>query len=203
MSARFAALAAMLAAGLFGVGPALAQDSAADGDLTDAQYDELYCVYDAMEFMDDDLYFVMLEAGISREAEVEGTDEAVDAIIEMTDACAEEYDWNDEQVMMAISVGVAAAVGEELEFALMDAGLDDKDFDAVLNVIDQLSDEEISAFMHAGWRKDAALRAKVVSGLKAAALPDDPAVVSDLVEYIEAGIVGAMQTELWIANEAQ
>lgn len=191
----------MLAAGLFGAGAAFAQDAAATGDLTEAQYDELYCVYDQMAVMDDELYFIMIESGISRDVELERSDEAIDAVVDMMDACAAQYEWDEDQVVMATSVGMAAMVGEELEFALLDSGVSDAVFDKIVTVVDGLSDDELDAFLSGEWRENGALQARMTNAMKTAGVPDNPAALSDAVEYLEAGIIGALQTEAWVINE--
>lgn len=203
MLSRLAALAAVLAAGLCCVAPAAAQASGPGGDLSDEQFDELYCVYDRMLELSDDLYFVVIESGLSRDVDLENSDEALDVVVEFVTDCADTYMWDDDQVSIATSVGIAALIAEELEAAMVDAGMTEKDFDSLIDMADMLTDAEIAKFLTGDWRDDGMLQAKVVNALKAAGVPNNAALLSDALEYIEAGIVGMFQLEMWAAKETQ
>lgn len=195
MSARFAALAASVAAGLFGAGPATAQDSGAG--ISEAKRAEMLCVYEkAIE--DFDLYLSIADSYLV-EGDVARDSEDGKKLVAFTADCTAKYGWETERAELASAMAIVGASADIVELEdLFD--MTEEQIGAIFVTIDEISDEDYAAFESRSWEEDT-LMARVTALLKKNGFPadQDDAAYSGML-LMEVNIVGLALIEEWIAR---
>lgn len=190
MFARFSGLAALLAAGALVVGPAHAQPGAAGGDSDD----ELYCVYEAISMSDD--FYTVAGAQVDNITEGDEFEEALAAIAPIVTDCYEEYDWDDVETEIALTMGVHGAASDLVLEMFEVAGVSDDELELLDTALIGVSDDDFDTFYKGEWRDDAAFKAKIIGKIKSAGFSNEDMMPYALV-YMESYIVGLTKMDEW------
>jgi len=181
-----------IAAGVLGLAllgaPAMAQTPKAavvktPDDLSDAQMDALYCVYDEMAKTPD---------AVARSIIVGDEESVASARVIHTvarDTCVTKYKWSAEQAGVAGKVATSAILADMTENELRAKGVGDKTFEAVMKIADKLPAADFDALLAMGQKKaDEAMLERVRKQLTDAGIPKD----KDTVEVALAFLQGSM-----------
>lgn len=168
-----------------GQAPKAAAAVKSPNDLSEAQMNELYCIYDELGKSPD--------ADAVVESVAKGGKEAVAKAKAASDAartaCVSEHKWSVEQADVATTVATSAVIADVTEHELRERGLSDKTFEAVMKVSDKLSPADFETMLAMGRKKaDEAALARVRKGLTDAGVPAD----KDTVEIAIAFLQGSM-----------
>lgn len=181
-------LAAMAVVAAFAA-PAMAQ-----GQLTEAQEEEAYCVYEGI--LDSDSFYAigddyLLYGDLNTEG---GTREAVDAA---TKECDARYSWTDEKSDMAVALAVLGAASDTLsEDSFFD--LSDEAYDGIFECYKDLTDSDLDKLAGATWSDDAALVGRAKEALKKRGFPvDDEGLVFDAILLMEINISHILIVNNW------
>jgi hypothetical protein len=177
---------ALLAAPVFAQTPPPAQTVKSPADLSEAQMDELYCVYDAMSANPKDAD-VVAESITTADKDAAAKARAIHEAARKS--CVDKYKWSAEQASVAGSVATSAILADLTEDELRARGLNDKTFEAVMGISDKLSPADFDALLSMGQGKaDEAMLTRVRKHLTDAGVPAD----KDTVEIALAFLQGSM-----------
>jgi DNA-binding ferritin-like protein len=172
------------------VAPAMAQQTPqaatvvkTPDDLSDAQMDELYCVYDEMAKTPDPVAESIITGNKEAVAKARAIHEAART------ACVTRYKWSAEQADVAGTVATSAILADMTEKELRGMGVGDKTFEAVMKTTDKLSAADFEALLSMGQKKaDEAMLDRLRKSLTDAGVPKD----KDTVEVAIAFLQGSM-----------
>ncbi len=183
-------LTAMAIAGVM-TAPAIAQDQ-----LTDAQREEAYCVYEGI-IDSDHFYAIGDDYLLYGDLNTEGaTRETVDAAAKECDVT---YSWTDDRLDMAVAMAVLGAASDTLsEDAFFD--LTDEAYDAIFECYKDLTDGDLENLANATWTEDAALIARAKEALKKRGFPtEDEGLVFDAILMMEINVSHIVILNNWAA----
>lgn len=191
---RFAGLAAG-AVWLLAAMPALAQTPTSVGAMTEAQQSEYYCVYDYVDFFADR---AKLAAGyIAGDPDAADYQDQMDEVDGAAADCAEEYGWAEDRTNAASMIGFYGVMVDELETRLVTLGLKETDLDAVYDVFDKVSEDDLRAFVDGVWIENEGVLQRLKAELAAKGIKGD-AVFRDASYLAEAYIVVSLLTYEWL-----
>lgn len=192
-----AAIAGLAAVALLWTGPALAQtppsssQAAANQAAMDAAYNEMNCMYDGLSedqrMMIFDNYFDPIDD------EVEEIDMFMD---KLQASCAAKYGWGKDQRDMADGIALHGAVVDIAIVDLMDAGL--KDGEALFNVWDALSDDDIDHFIDETWYEDKPFSDRMKALVIAAGVPNDALSIENALAVLESISLASTAQDIWL-----
>ncbi len=168
MTLRRIALAAAVAIAAFAP-TALAQKSV--GDLSEAQQDELYCVYDAIGRSDN--FYDVGGAYLDHIDDDDPVASVARLVGEHVDACKAKYGWDNAVAEAATAIGALGTASDVMEEYMLDDGFTAENIDLVFKGMSSLSDEEIDVVVSAGWVDDKATQASVMAKLAQLGFPKD------------------------------
>jgi ClpP class serine protease len=152
-------------------------------DLSDAQMDELYCIYDEMAKTPE----AVTESIRTGDKDAVAKGRAIHDAART--ACVTKHKWSAEQADVAGTVAVSAILADVTESELRRLGLQDKTFEAVMKVADKLSPSDFEAMLSMGQKKaDEAVLERVRKNLTDVGVPKD----KDTVEVAIAFLQGSM-----------
>jgi hypothetical protein len=181
------------------VAPAFAQASQAPpavkspGDLSDAQMDELYCIYDEMAKTPEAV----------AESIITGNKDAVTKARAIHDAartaCVTKHKWSAEQADVAGAVAASAILADTTEVELRGLGVNDKTFEAVMKVADKLSSADFDALLSMGQKKpDEAMLQRVRKDLTDAGVPSKPETVEVALAFLQGSMAEYRGVLRWV-----
>lgn len=192
MKSTFAALCVLAAV-------AAPQAARAQGGLTEEQFAEINCVYSGISKLEDDAFYDVVDSTIQQVTEGELFERSSEHVLTITKSCADKYEWDDTEVAMGISVGVYGAIVDATTGNLDEDGVLDAALAAVDAAGEAMSDDDLGAVYDGKLFKDAALRGRVVTLLKANGMPEvKAATMQDTLTYLEAMTIGLVYTQDWI-----
>ena len=186
-------LAAALAIALVAL-PAHAQKQLTD--LTQTQQDELYCVYN--DIADGTDFDVIAESYVYTDQSAEDSKKADAALAAATGRCAAKYGWTQDKKDVASNIGFYGTAVDYLTEDLFFSGVDDKDIDKVFAILDTLSDADLDAFYNGSWMKNEPMKARLVTALKGAGVPNDDYMLETGQYVLEASVFAADSLFEWI-----
>jgi hypothetical protein len=181
--------------------PALAQTGA--DRLSEAQKNEMYCIYDSVGRTGD--YYDIGDAYLMNIDEENALDGMEDMLKKHIDACTKQYAWSQDVANAAAVVGVLGAAADVLEEYMRDGGITEANLDAVYKTLNDLSDEDIGALIDATWIGDGDMQARVLAQLAARGFPktDDPELQEETLTLMEVNILGAIVSSKWVDRVLQ
>ena len=190
--------AALLAAA--GLAIISAAPSHAQGAVTpdDAEWAELSCIYTALMEVDDDAYYTVVDAYITEATTGDLFEAAASVITDAATACADQYGWTDAQMDAALTMGVAGTVADAIESWFLDEGYSDEEIDAIIGLVELISDEDVLTFLSDDWRRDEAFLASIETQLQGAGLDDDSGMMDMGLLLLETYLIGMYQSERWV-----
>lgn len=181
--------------------PALAQDPQQPGktidDLTEAQIDELYCVYDYLGFFSDAA--AMVDGYIAGDPDEAVYKEHLADVDDTATECSNEYDWSEDEKNTIAMIGFYGLMGDELEARLVESGLTEANIQTFYDVVDGLSDDDIGKFVDGVWIEDKAVLGRLRDGLVAKGLGSE-AVLKNGFYLAEAYIIVSLLSATWMAD---
>ena len=197
MITRFAGrcLAAAIAIALLAA-PAHAQKQLKD--LTKAQEDELYCVYN--DIADGKDFDVIAESYVYTDQSAEDSRKADAALAAAAGRCATKYGWTDSKKGIASNIGFYGTAVDYLTEDLFFTGVDDKDIDKVFAILDTLSEADLDAFYKGTWMKNEPMKARLVTALKGAGVPNDDYTLETGEYVLEASVFASDALFEWLDN---
>lgn len=193
-STRLFAAAAALA---LWAAPALAQGAKLD-NVTEAQEDEIFCVYDEIEndidLVAEQFLYDNLSAGDKKKADA--------ALAAAGDACAATYNWDNSRRDRAKKVGLYATVADFLELDLVAENVKDEDIDRIYTILGSLPDADLNRFLNESWLDDEAFIARINAALAAGGFPkgDDDFQFETARLIMEVSALAADTISEWVAT---
>lgn len=194
MISRLAGLAVALAAGALAATPAFAQKSY--NDLTQTEIDELFCVYDSIGASED--YYDIGDAGLSGIDIIGDYEDAADMAESYVKACSSKYHWDDEQVDIALMVGITGTASDVLMEDLLDRGFKDADLDIVLDALSELDDTELDALNDASYRTNQPMKDRMLANVRAAGAQVGSNDTDDILLLMELNVMGFYASGDWV-----
>jgi hypothetical protein len=164
----------------------------------DPAWAELTCIYTALMDADDDAYFAVVDAYITEATEGDLFEQAATIIETATVACTEKHDWNADQEEVAITMGVVGTVADAVEGWFIDEGYSDEEIDAIIGLVETISDEEVATFLAEDWRRDEEFLASIEAQLKEVGLDGDTGLMDMGLILLETYLIGMFQAENWV-----
>ena len=170
-----------------------ASASAQQAPLTDAQQDEMFCVYDAVADNGeaDRVALSYLDGSRTREEQAAGR-ALVDA---RADACGTKYGWNGDQKGTAWLIGLHNTL---LDIMIEAVGLSEEEENMFGDVLDNLPPEDLKIFFDGGWGDNTAFVSRIKEKIKATDFSDDDADLSDAMVILDSMIVLAAAQDEWV-----
>lgn len=196
MTLRHWAASLLAAAGfaMITVAPSHAQALSPD----DPAWAELTCVYTALMDADDDAYFAVVDAYITEATEGDLFEQAATIIESATADCSSQHSWNADQEEVAITMGVAGTVADAVEGWFIDEGYSDEEIDAIIALVETISDEDVVSFLAEDWRRDEEFLAGIEAQLKEVGLDGDTGLMDMGLILLETYLIGMFQSENWV-----
>lgn len=172
--------------------PALAQPRI---DLTPAQEDEMYCVYEYLDlFADKEKLAVAYMSGDKKSADFQ---EQIGLVDEGAMSCGEEFKWDEDEAATLSMLGLYGFLGDVLDKRLQAKGVAENDLDLVYNAAGALSREDKDAFVNGKWIEDKALEQRLTKVLAEGGLKGE-AVVTEAFYLTEAYIITSAMMQEWV-----
>lgn len=168
MTFRRLSLAAAVAMACW-AGPASAQKGL--GDLSQAQQDELYCVYDAINLSDD--FYEVGETYLDHVDDDDPVASVASLVGKHADACKTKYGWDEDEAEAATAIGALGTASDVMEEYMLEVGFTSAQVELVYKGMTSLSDEEIDMLVSAAWIDDGPTQASVMAKLAAVGFPKD------------------------------
>jgi hypothetical protein len=173
-----------------------AQTVKSPADLSEAQMDALYCVYDAMTANPKD-------ADVVAKSITTGDKDATTKARAIHDkahaSCVDKYKWSAEQAGVASSVATSAILADLMEDELRARGLNDKTFEAVMGVSDKLSPADFDALLSMGQGKDdEAMLTRVRKHITDAGVPADKNTVEIALVFLQGSMAEYDGVLAWV-----
>ena len=192
MFARSTGLAALLAVGAFACAPAFAQKQVSD--LSEAQENEMYCVYDGIG--KSDAYYEIAEAYATDDAV------AMDALSEdigvVSDACSTKYNWQGDKEILAVGIGLVGTAADAKMEELLDMGVEEAKILLIYSAMPKLTDADVDAFFDGTWATNDALKQRAAVALTSVGYPDDPKLLPTTLTVLQMGVVSLATVQDWI-----
>lgn len=195
MISKLAGLAAIFAVGVMSAMPAHAQKQYKD--LTQAELDELYCVYDGAGKEDDD-YYAIGGTFLDNITNADGLNKVADMIGPFTKACTEKYGWDQDRAQLGTMMGVVGIASDVLGEDLLDEGLTDAQIDGILAAAELLTDDDIDALYDGTYQQNQTVKDHAIARLKEKNVPVTDDDVGDLLLYMELNVVGLYTSQDWL-----
>ncbi|RYG30994.1 MAG: hypothetical protein EON93_13765 [Burkholderiales bacterium] len=174
--------------------PALAQNQP-QIELTEAQQDEIYCVYEYLDlFADREKLATAYMSGETKSADFQ---EQIGLVDEGGKSCGEEFKWNDDQQATVSMLGLYAFLGDVLDDRLQAKNLTEKNLDVVYSAASALSREDKDAFVNGKWFDDKALQGRLTTALGDGGIRGD-AVLTDAFYLTEAFTITTAMMQEWV-----
>ena len=155
-------LVALAAAGLFGAGSALAQETPPD--------DGMMCVY--QQLVEQESFDVVARVFLYDDTPEDDIAEAAVHVAAAQKDCGEQYGLTEGQVASIGDLGIYGAAVDYLGLQMMDAGATEQAVHDVISFFGELTEEELDKFFDADWRSDMAFYTKLKDGFVARGVPD-------------------------------
>ena len=166
---RIGLAAAVAMAGAALAAPAFAQKDI--GDLSEAQQDELYCVYDAISQSDN--YYDVGDTYLDHIDDDDPVASVATLVSEHVEACKTQYRWDKDVTDAATAIGALGTASDVMEEYMLDDGFTAENIDLVFKGMNSLSDEEIDMLISAAWVDDKAIQSSVMAKLAQLGFPKD------------------------------
>jgi hypothetical protein len=163
-------------------------------NLTQAQQDEMYCVYEAIS--KDDPYLIAdsyLDPTLSDE-EIKKADATLKKHVA---ACAAKYSWSADRRDLASDIGVHDAIIDVVAEDLVDEGVKEEQLEKILASLDKLASADVDAFYDNKWYDDAAFKTRIGAGLVATGFPNDEYLLEGALVMMESSVITAMSMARW------
>lgn len=170
-------------------------------DLTEAQQDELYCVYN--DIADGEDFDIIGERYVYSDQKAEDLKKADAALAAATGRCAAKYHWSDDKKGVASDIGFYGTAVDYLTEDLFFSGVEDKNIDKVFEIIDTLPDADIEAFFDGSWSKNEPMKARLMTALKAAGVPNDQYLLETGAFTLEASVFATDALIEWLETFAK
>jgi hypothetical protein len=164
-------------------------------DLTEAQEDELYCVYDRLE----DDFELVAEQFLYDDLPEEEAKKATAALDAAGNTCAATYSWDDKKRDHGKNLARFGSVTDYLEEDLYFEGVKDEDIDKIYSILGRLPDAELSKFLDVSWLDDKPFIERLNAALAAGGFPkgDDDFQFETARLLMEVTVLGAVTFEQW------
>jgi len=162
-------------------------------DLSDAQMDELYCIYDEMAKTPD----AVARSIIVGDEESVASARVIHTVARTT--CVTKHKWSAEQADVAATVAVSAILADVTEDELRKLGLQDKTFEAMMKIADKLSAADFEAMLSMGQKKaDEATLERVRKSLTDAGVPKDKNTMEAAVAFLQGSMAEYDAVLTWV-----
>jgi hypothetical protein len=195
MFKAMAAFAGMVAVLALGVMPASAQLTV--DDLTEEQADEMFCVYDWLGVNGNDAQIV--NAYVLEKPDSEAFDKGMTLLDETVADCVEEFGWDKDTAALATALGLHGVVMDVMFAKLKTAGITEEQLKPLGEVVNEMSDADLDAFIDGTWYDSAEVKGRVTQALTAKGLVSE-AVQFNALFLIEANIVGTVAEVEWLKD---
>ena len=165
-------------------------------DLTQAQQDELYCVHNDIANGSD--FDLIAESYVFTDRSDEVSKKADAALAAAVGRCVAAYGWSDQKKTIAGEIGFYGAAVDYLTDDLFFDGVEEKVISKVMAILDTLSDAELDALFGGSWTKNEAMKARLVTALKAAGLPNDDYTLETGEYLLEASVFALDAVFKWL-----
>jgi hypothetical protein len=192
---RRAGLAAALAAVGLVAAPACGQASL--DDLSEAQQDEIYCVYDGIG-VSGEAYYDIADGYLAGMGEADVLETLADTLEPFVGECVKKYAWSAERKELATAIGVVGTAADVLSEDLLDLGLNETELDAVYDAIGAMSDDDIDTLYAGSWAGNSDMQTRAQALLSEAGFPDDPVLLPDALTLMELNVVALFATQSWV-----
>lgn len=178
--------------------PALAQPQPPQtsiDDLSDAQVDELYCVYDYLDaFADRE---ALTEGYIAGDPNAVAYKEQIAEVERAVADCNVDYEWTENRREAASILGLYGVMGDELDARLASHGLTLTQIKDVYGFIDAMPADDLNMFVDGRWVSNEGLLQRLKTGLAAKGVAGD-AVFRDAAFLAESYIIVSLLTREWL-----
>jgi hypothetical protein len=197
MSIKHWAASLLAAAGfaMITAAPSQAQDLLTPDD---PEWAELTCVYTALMDADDDAYFSVVDAYITEATDGDLFEAAATAIEGATVTCSTQHSWNADQEEIAMTMGVVGTVADAMEGWFIDEGYSDEEIDAIIALVETISDDDVVKFLSEDWRRDEVFLANMEAQLEEVGLDSDSGLMDMGLILLETYLIGMYQSEMWV-----
>jgi hypothetical protein len=194
MKPGFAAvLVALLASACF-TAPAIAQVEL--NDLTEAQEDEMYCVYDSLVASGD--HEQVAEAYIYTDLTDDQVDEADEALEFALWDCSDDYEWDEEHEGLAEEIGQYGSVVDYLHDDLLGENVSEAGISAITGLVDKLPEADLNKFYDTSWLDDEAFKARMRTALIVEGIPNESFVLDTSIDLMESSLLLANAMIDWL-----
>jgi len=187
-------VAGLAAVWLGAAAPAFAQDKQ-QIELTAAQQDEMYCVYEYLDLFADK--GKLATAYMSGDRESADFQEQIGLVDEGAQSCGKEFAWTEDETATVSMLGLYAFLGDVLDKRLQDKKLTEKDLDVVYRAAEALSREDKDTFVNGEWFDDKALEQRLTKVLSDGGLKGE-AVLTESFYLTEAYIITMAMMQEWV-----
>jgi len=188
-----ARLAAAFAAMALLAPPATAQKLDLN-NLTQAQQDEMYCVYEAISANDS---YLIADSYLDPSLSDEEIKKAEATLEKQVASCATKYGWSADRRALASDIGVHDAIIDVVSEDLIDEGVKEAQLKKILASLGKLASADVDAFFGNKWHDDAAFKKRIGAGLVATGFPNDEYLLEGALVMMESSIITAMSMARW------
>lgn len=180
----------------YAAAPAFAQQKTQD-DLTDAQLNEAYCVYDYLDGLGDKE--ALTSAHIAGDREGSAYKAAMAVVDAGAAACKQTYGWTGDRMDLAGLLATYAVMGDVLEARLKAKGLTDKQVEGVYAATETLSRKDFDAFVDGSWMTNSDLQQRLKTALGQQGIAGDSVLTEAFYKAQTYVVVSVLMTH-WIAG---
>ena len=113
-------------------------------------------------------------------------------------ACSSKYHWDDEQIDIAMMVGITGTASDVLMEELLDRGFKEADLDTVLDALSGFDDDELDALNDASYRTSQPMKDRMLAEVKAAGVQVGKDFASDVLLLMELNVMGFYASADWV-----
>ena len=162
-------------------------------DLSDAQMNELYCIYNAMQAEDATAFAAAILYG-----EDAKTPKAREVFEKAKTACTTRHQWTKAQADVAAAIASSGLLTNLAESKLTGKGFDERKFEAVLGVVDRMAPADFDEFMHGTDKPGEAMLGRVRKLVVEAGVPEEYDLVELSLTFLRSSLQEYDAAQQWV-----